>query len=155
MAKLVAAVLVVVAVVVIALMLRETKPPAVASASSPAIAGAPPAASLPSSAPAPPEPPPAVKQVHAAMQKQIALLARDDFAAFEKSFAVPVTREQFELCKKRMKRAHLSPDWEMAEITEEQGHRVVRVSIFGKGMTAFRETDGGYVADTVWCVPLW
>jgi hypothetical protein len=97
---------------------------------------------------------PPIRAVHATMQAQIDHLAKDDFQAFAHSFSVPVTREQFDICKKRMAHAHLSPDWEMAEVGEENGRRVVRVSIFGKGMTAFRERDGGYVADTVWCVPI-
>ena len=88
------------------------------------------------------------------MAAQMAMLARDDVAAFRASFTVPVSDEQFAACKKRMKNAHLDPDWEMAETTIEDGHKVVRVSIFGKGMTGFHEKSGRYLADTVWCVPI-
>ena len=89
------------------------------------------------------------------MAAQMAMLARDDVAAFRASFTVPVSDEQFAACKKRMKNAHLDPDWEMAETTIEGGHKVVRVSIFGKGMTGFHEKSGRYLADAVWCVPIW
>ena len=89
------------------------------------------------------------------MSSQLELLARGDIAGFRASFSVPVSDEQFSICKKRMATAHLSPDWEMAKHTMQNGQRVTKVSIFGKGMTAFREVNGRYVADSVWCVPLW
>jgi hypothetical protein len=89
------------------------------------------------------------------MASQLELLTRGDVAGFRASFSVPVSDEQFALCQKRMSNAHLSPDWEMAKHSVQNGQRVTKVSIFGKGMTTFREVGGRYVADAVWCVPLW
>jgi hypothetical protein len=135
---------------------REPSAPVPAPAAQPAPASAPAAASLPAAAPASlPSREVALKGAHDAMEREIALLAKNDYAAFAAAFTVPVTREQFDVCKKRMSHAHLSPDWEMAEIGDEGGHRVLRVSIFGKGMTGFHEIGGVWRADTVWCVPIW
>ena len=84
----------------------------------------------------------AFKSAENTMSAQLDLLARNDIAGFRATFSIPVTDEQFALCKKRMTNAHLSPDWEMAKHTTENGQHVTKVSIFGKGMTAFREVNG-------------
>lgn len=47
----------------------------------------------------------------------------------------------------------IAPDWETAEETLEDGHRVRRVSIFGHETTGFHEVDGRWLADRLWCVP--
>jgi hypothetical protein len=68
--------------------------------------------------------------------------------------SVSVTSEAIETCKRRVRSVPVRPDWEMAEDRVEQGHRVRRVSMFGKSMTGFHEMGRAWLADAVWCVPV-
>jgi hypothetical protein len=65
-----------------------------------------------------------------------------------------VTAETFEACRKRVRQVPVRPDWETAEVGALGGHRVVRVSMFGKSMTGFHEVDGRWLADALWCLPV-
>ncbi len=143
------------------LLMRDPPTPPPASPPSPVTVPEP--ASVPGSVTVPSASSPAAPRAPAllfnsaenTMSSQLELLARSDIAGFRASFSVPISDEQFALCKKRMTNAHLSPDWEMAKHTTQNGQRITKVSIFGKGMTTFREVNGRYIADSVWCVPLW
>lgn len=141
------------------LLMRD--PPTPPPASPPSPVTVPESVSVPSSVPsasspaAPRAPALLFNSAENTMSSQLELLARSDIVGFRASFSVPISDEQFALCKKRMTNAHLSPDWEMAKHTTQNGQRITKVSIFGKGMTTFREVNGRYIADSVWCVPLW
>jgi hypothetical protein len=65
-----------------------------------------------------------------------------------------VTSEAFAACRQRVRQVPVRPDWETAEASTSGGHRVVRVSMFGKSMTGFHEVDGRWLADAVWCLPV-
>ena len=73
---------------------------------------------------------------------------------FLRSVQPQVTAEAFEACRKRVQQVLVRPDWETAKPGKSRGHRVVRVSIFGKSMTGFHEVDGRWLADAVWCLPV-
>ena len=73
---------------------------------------------------------------------------------FLRSVQPQVTTEAFEACRKRVQQVLVRPDWETAKPGKSRGHRVVRVSIFGKSMTGFHEVDGRWLADAVWCLPV-
>jgi hypothetical protein len=65
-----------------------------------------------------------------------------------------ITAEAFEACRQRVRQAPVRPDWEMAETSTSGGHRVLRVSMFGKSTTGFHQVDGRWLADAVWCLPV-
>ncbi len=65
-----------------------------------------------------------------------------------------VTADAFAACRKRVRQVPVRPDWEMAEASASGGHRVIRVSMFGKSMTGFHEVDGRWLADALWCLPI-
>ena len=73
---------------------------------------------------------------------------------FLRSVQPQITAEAFEACRKRVQQVLVRPDWETAKPGKSRGHRVVRVSIFGKSMTGFHEVDGRWLADAVWCLPV-
>ena len=93
------------------------------------------------------------------LKTQLALLeeGRDD--AFRSTF-LPAIRDQITAeaiagCKRRVVGNTLRPDWEVAEDAVVDGHRVRRVSIFGKSMTGFHEVEANvWLADAVWCLPV-
>jgi hypothetical protein len=65
-----------------------------------------------------------------------------------------VTAQTFAACRNRVRQTPVLPDWEMAEAGASGGHRVIRVSMFGKSMTGFTEVDGRWFADALWCLPV-
>src|SRR5712691_8609415 len=65
-----------------------------------------------------------------------------------------VTADAFAACRKRVRQVPVRSDWEMAEASASGGHRVIRVSMFGKSMTGFHEVDGRWLADALWCLPV-
>jgi hypothetical protein len=92
------------------------------------------------------------------VQTQLRLLAGGNPDLFRQTFLPSVqpqvTAEAFEACRKRVDQVPVQPDWEMAETGTSGGHRVVRVSMFGKSMTGFHQVDGRWLADAVWCLPV-
>ena len=66
-----------------------------------------------------------------------------------------LTPRALERCRARVVTSNtpLRPDWEVAEETTEDGHRVRRVSMYGHETTGFHEIDGQWLADRAWCVP--
>jgi hypothetical protein len=92
------------------------------------------------------------------VQTQLRLLEAGDQDRFRQTFLPSmqpqVTAEAFAACRKRVRQVPVRPDWETAEASASSGHRVVRVSMFGKSMTGFHEVDGRWLADAVWCLPV-
>lgn len=93
-----------------------------------------------------------------ALDAQIAALAAGDLRAFVEGFTADVqplvTADVFATCRGRILGAVVRPDWEVAEESTSNGHRAVRVSIFGKSMTGFVEmAPDQWKVDRVWCLP--
>lgn len=82
---------------------------------------------------------------------------RDDefIATFLPSVRARLTPRALERCRARVVTSGipLRPDWEVADESVEDGHRVRRVSIYGHETTGFHEIDGRWLADRAWCVP--
>ena len=112
---------------------------------------------LPAAAPPPILGARALASAQTTVQSQLSLLGDNQYDLFVQTFAEAlrpqVTREAFESCRTRINQVPVKPDWEMAEESTDAGRRVVSVSIFGKSMTAFEETDGRWLAGSLWCVP--
>jgi len=171
-ARLVAIVLVCAAVVAFLWLRRSAieaeRNPAATSERQPGTAGAPAATTSP--APAVPVTPRAAANPPAGLdraalasprttvQTQLRLLEAGEQDLFRQTFLPSVqpqvTAEAFAACRKRVRQAPVRPDWEMAEASAAGGHRVVRVSMFGKSMTGFHEVDGRWLADALWCLPV-
>ena len=102
--------------------------------------------------------PAALASPRATVQTELRLLEGGEQDLFRQTFfpAVQpqVTADAFAACRKRVRQVPVRPDWEMAEVSASGGHRVVRVSMFGKSMTGFHEVDGRWLADAVWCLPV-
>ena len=65
-----------------------------------------------------------------------------------------ITQRSIDACKQRIEQVPVRPDWEMSQEMVQDGHRVRMVSMFGKGLTGFRETNGRWLADDLWCMPI-
>ena len=89
----------------------------------------------------------------AALATQIGLMQTNDYDGFRKTFLIDVTRAQFDSCRLRMKDVKISPDWEMAKEEQRDGHRVVRVSIWGKSYTDFHFIGEKVLTGQLWCLP--
>jgi hypothetical protein len=94
----------------------------------------------------------------ATVQTELRLLEVGNADLFRQTFLPSVqpqvTAEAFAACRRRVQQVPVRPDWETAEAGTSGGHRVVRVSMFGKSMTGFHEVDGRWLADGVWCLPV-
>ena len=92
----------------------------------------------------------------ATVDTQMMLLRENRDEEFRKTFlpTVEISADQIEACKKKIASSVVKPDWEMAEEQVVNGHRVKRVSMFGKSMTGFHDTGGKWLADYLWCVPV-
>jgi len=92
------------------------------------------------------------------VQTQLRLLESGRQDLFRETFlpsAQPqVTAAAFAACRQRVRQVPVRPDWEMSEASTSGGHRIVRVSMFGKSMTGFHEVDGRWLADALWCLPV-
>ena len=92
------------------------------------------------------------------VQTALRLLDSGDLDLFRQTFLRSVqpqiTPDAFAACRRRVRQVPVRPDWEMAEQSTSAGHRVVRVSIFGKSMTGFYDVGGRWLADALWCVPV-
>jgi len=132
---------------------RQPGPPAAQPAAPPAPIAQKPAASTPPRLDAV-----ILASPQVTVQTQVRLLAGGNPDLFRQTFLPSVqpqvTAEAFEACRKRVGQAPVQPDWEMAETGTSGGHRIVRVSMFGKSMTGFHQVDGRWLADAVWCVPV-
>lgn len=113
--------------------------------------------------PVPAAPPPgldraAVASPEIAVQTALRLLESGQEDLFRETFLPAVrpqvTAEAFEACRRRVRQSRVQPDWEMAEEVSSDGHRVVRVSMFGKSETGFHELGGRWLADALWCRPV-
>jgi hypothetical protein len=168
-ARLGAAALVCFAVAAFLLLRRgehETRP--AASEAAPASPTAAPTAAAQPSADTPPPPAappprtrldaPALASPQSAVQTALRLLDSGDLDLFRETFLPSVqpqvTPDAFAACRRRVRQAPVRPDWEVAEESTSAGHRVVRVSIFGKSMTGFHDVDGRWLADALWCLPV-
>ncbi len=102
--------------------------------------------------------PAALASPRATVQTELRLLEGGEQDLFRETFLPSlqsqVTAEAFAACRQRVRQVPVRPDWEMAEVSASGGHRVVRVSMFGKSMTGFHEVDGRWLADAVWCLPV-
>jgi hypothetical protein len=100
----------------------------------------------------------ALASAETTVSTQMTYLEDGQYDLFVQTFAEDVrsqvTRDVFERCRTRIGQVPVRPDWEMAEETAESGHRVRRVSMFGKSMTPFVETDGAWRAQAIWCLPV-
>lgn len=111
-----------------------------------------------------PSPPPqlaarALASAQTTVQTQLTYLTDNQYDLFQQTFAEAmrpqVTREVFDACRVRVTQLPVRPDWEVAEeTTNDAGHRVLSVSMFGKSLTPFEETDGRWLAGGLWCVPV-
>lgn len=100
-----------------------------------------------------------------AVETQLRLLSARDDETFRRTFLPEVqpdlTDQAVEGCRRRVGSRKVKPDWEVAEESVERTdagaqRRVLRVSMFGKSMTGFHEVaPGEWLADAVWCVPIW
>jgi len=92
----------------------------------------------------------------ATVDSQMMLLRENRDEEFRKTFlpSVPISADQIDACKKKIASSVVKPDWEMAEEQVVNGHRVKRVSMFGKSMTGFHDMSGKWLADYLWCVPV-
>ena len=92
------------------------------------------------------------------VQTALQLLESGDQDRFRETFLPSVqpqlTADAFAACRRRVRQVLVRPDWEMAEEVTSAGHRIVRVSMFGKSMTGFHEVDGRWLADALWCLPV-
>jgi len=92
------------------------------------------------------------------VQTALGLLEAGDLALFRQTFLPSVqpqvTADAFAACRRRVRQVPVRPDWEMAEEFTSAGHRVLRVSMFGKSMTGFHDVDGRWLADALWCLPV-
>lgn len=92
------------------------------------------------------------------VQTQLSLLGDNQYELFVQTFTgevrPQVTREVFDACRVRISQVPVRPDWEMAEESSGAGRRIVSVSMFGKSLTPFEETDGRWLAGALWCVPV-
>jgi hypothetical protein len=99
----------------------------------------------------------ALASPQATVQTELRLLEAGEQELFRQTFLAhvqaQVTNEAFAACRRRVRQVPVRPDWEMAEAGATAGHRVVRVSMFGKSMTGFHEVDGRWLADALWCLP--
>ncbi len=102
--------------------------------------------------------PAALASARDTVQTELRLLEAGERDLFRETFLPSlqsqVTAEAFTACRQRVRQVPVRPDWEMAEVSASGGHRVVRVSMFGKSMTGFHEVDGRWLADAVWCLPV-
>ena len=110
-------------------------------------------------APVPPPPldPAAVSSPQSTVASSLRFLEADDELRFRQtllpSVAAKLTPETFADCRAHLARGPVTPDWEVAERTVQDGHLVVRVSMFGKSLTGFHELRGRWLADALWCLP--
>ncbi|HYR18107.1 MAG TPA: hypothetical protein VEQ15_01365 [Myxococcales bacterium] len=126
-------------------------------------------AARPAAPPAPLAPPPAaiapagldpvmLASPQTTVETELRLLEGGKADLFRQTFLPSVqpqvTAEAFEACRKRVRQVPVRPDWETAEASTSGGHRVVRVSMFGKSMTGFHQVDRRWLADAVWCLPV-
>ena len=92
------------------------------------------------------------------VQTALGLLEAGDLDLFRQTFLASVqpqvTADAYAACRRRVRQVPVRPDWEVAEESTSAGHRVVRVSIFGKSMTGFHDVDGRWLADALWCLPV-
>ena len=119
----------------------------------------------PAAAPAPPPEPDggptfgrfSLISPEATVSTQVRLLAEGRDEAFRETFLPQirdkVTPEAIAACRKRLAESRVQPDWEVAEDSQQDGHRVQRVSMWGKSTTGFHDTNGAWLADSVWCQP--
>ena len=102
--------------------------------------------------------PAALASPQSAVQTALRLLDSGDLDLFRETFLPSVqpqvTPDAFAACRRRVRQVPVRPDWEMAEEVTSGGHRVVRVSMFGKSMTGFHDVDGRWLADALWCLPV-
>jgi hypothetical protein len=102
--------------------------------------------------------PAALASPQAAVQTALRLLDSGDLDLFRETFLPSVqpqvTPDAFAACRRRVRQVPVRPDWEVGEQATSAGHRVVRVSMFGKSMTGFHDVDGRWLADAVWCLPV-
>ena len=152
-------------VLLLAAWLLRSEAPARAVEPPPAVVIAVPAP-VPTAAPepvavAPPAPILAARALASAqttVQSQLSLLGDNQYDLFVQTFAQSlrpsITREVFDACRVRINQLPVKPDWEVAEERTENGRRILAVSIFGKSMTDFEETDGRWLAGSLWCVPV-
>lgn len=102
--------------------------------------------------------PAALASPQSAVQTALRLLDSGDLDLFRETFLPSVkpqvTPDAFAACRRRVRQVPVRPDWEMVEESTSSGHRVVRVSIFGKSMTGFHDVDGRWLADALWCLPV-
>ena len=111
----------------------------------------------PNTTPAPPAPldPAAVSSPQSTVASSLRFLEADDELRFRQtllpSVAAKLTPETFADCRAHLARGPVTPDWEVAERTVQDGHLVVRVSMFGKSLTGFHELRGRWLADALWC----
>jgi hypothetical protein len=100
----------------------------------------------------------ALASPQSAVQSALRLLESGGLDLFRQTFLPhvqpQVTPEAFAACRRRVRQVPVRPDWEMAEEVTSAGHRVVRVSMFGKSMTGFHDVDGRWLADALWCLPV-
>ncbi|MHB1843662.1 MAG: hypothetical protein ACYCWW_02345 [Deltaproteobacteria bacterium] len=93
-----------------------------------------------------------------AVSTQVRLLEEGRDQEFKATFMPDVqdqlTPDAIEACRKRLAQVRVQPDWEMAEDGAADGHKVERVSMFGKSMTGFHDMNGQWLADAVWCLPV-
>ena len=91
------------------------------------------------------------------VKTQLALLSAGRIEAFREtllpSLRPSLTAALFAACQHRIRQSAVLPDWEMAEEAVVEGHRVIRVSMFGKSMTGFHNIGDRWLADSVWCRP--
>ena len=133
------------------------------SQTTPTATSAPAASPLPATPRPAARPPPeldraALASPQTTVETELRLLEAGEQDLFRETFLPSlqpkVTAETFAACRKRVRQVPVRPDWEVAESGESAGHRVVRVSMFGKSMTGFHEVDGRWLADALWCVPV-
>ncbi len=92
----------------------------------------------------------------ATVETQLRLLQEGKDDELRKTFlpSVGISADQLDACKKKIASSVVKPDWEMAEEEVVNGHRVRRVSMFGKSMTGFHDIGGKWLADALWCLPV-
>ncbi len=156
------------------LLLRNAPEPTPSVAPTPTLAATPTATPTPTRA-APPTPVPAPTAApepdarpapfspfsflspEATVSTQVRLLQEGNDEAFRETFLPSVrdkvTPDAIAACRKRLSEVRVQPDWEKADDTVVDGHKVQSVSMWGKGLTGFHDVDGKWLADGLWCVP--
>lgn len=94
-----------------------------------------------------------------AVSTQTELLKSGKFEEFKFTFIEPLRKKIDQSVFERCRRYFLTtedefePDWEAAEEEEEEGKKVIRVSMYGHGPTGFHDLNGRWYADRLWCLP--